>query len=137
MSVLDKTIDELLQNATRNTSPIIESIKAAAITSFGPYETRNIPFRLTIASDMVQNTRDYSNLRTEPNFSALERSAAWRTLRPNLFDAQVDILYLLRPNALRGGVLIQNRGHQLFWEQLIRASNGRLVIEPENAFDVM
>src|SRR5262245_17566008 len=57
LSVLDKTIDGLLQNSTRDTSPIIESIKAAAITSFGPYENRNIPFRLTIASDMVQHTR--------------------------------------------------------------------------------
>jgi hypothetical protein len=137
VSILDKTIDDLLKNSTRDTSPIIESMKAAAITSFGPYENRNIPFRLTIASDMVQHTRDYSNFRTEPNFSALEKSVAWRSLRPNLLGAQVDVLYLLRPSALRGGVLIQNRGHQQFWEQLIKASDGRFVIEPEKAFDPM
>jgi hypothetical protein len=71
------------------------------------------------------------------NFSSLEKSPLWRTLRPNLFDAQVDILYLLRPNALRGNGLIQNRGHQLFWEQLIRASNGRFVAELEKAFDII
>ncbi len=129
ISVLDKTIDALLENSTRETSPIIESMKAAAVTSFGPYETRNIPFRLTIASDMVQHTTAYSNFRTEPTFSTLEKSEAWRTIRPNLFGAQVDILYLLRPNARRGGVLIQNRGHQLFWEHLIRASNGQLVAD--------
>jgi hypothetical protein len=137
VSVLDKTIDDLLQNSTRNVSPIIESMKAASITSFGPFEARNIPFRLTIISDMVQHTPAHSHFRSEPNFSALQKSDAWRSVRPNLFNAQVNVLYLLREEARRGGVPIQNRGHQEFWVQVVGASNGRFVSEPEPAFEPM
>lgn len=129
VAVLEKTIDDLLRESTRDTSPIIESMKAAAIASFGPFEQRRIPFRMTMISDMVQHMPPpgYSQFRSEPNFQQLARSPAWRSLQPNLFGAEVDILYLLRPEAQRAGREIQNRGHQAFWEQLISASNGRFV----------
>lgn len=132
VAVLEKTIDELLRESTRETSPIIESMKAAAISSFGPFEQRKIPFGMTMISDMVQHTAVVSHIRNEPQFQQLARSSAWRTVQPNLFGAEVQILYLLRPTAQRKGYgPIQNRGHQAFWEQLIPASNGRLLsIEP-------
>jgi len=129
VAVLEKTIDDLLRESTRDTSPIIESMKAAAIASFGPSEQRKIPFRMTIISDMVQHMPPpgYSQFRSESDFQQLARSPAWRSLQPNLFGAEVDILYLLRPDAQRAGRQIQNLGHEAFWEQLISASNGRFV----------
>jgi hypothetical protein len=127
VAVLEKAIDDLLGESTRETSPIIESMKAAAIASFGPFERQGISFRMTIISDMIQNTPANRQFKTEPNFPQLARSPAWPSLRPNLFGAEVDILYLLRPGAQRpGSGPIQNRGHQEFWAQLISASNGRL-----------
>lgn len=138
VAVLDKTIDELLRESTRDTSPIIESMKAATISSFGPFEQRKMPLRLTMISDMVQHTTGqagHSHFRNEPNFTQLARSTAWRSLQPNLFGAEVNILYLLRPDAKRAGRPIQNRGHQEFWEQLILSGNGRFVSAPATTFE--
>jgi|SRR5579859_1262602 len=124
--VLDREIDSLLRVSSLPTSPIIESLRAAAITSFGPIQPGKIPLRLLLVSDMVQNTAFLSQFKTDSNFALLAKSPAWTILQPNLKGADVDILYLIRPQAKRGSLMIQSRGHQLFWEQLISASGGRL-----------
>lgn len=130
-TVLDQTVEELLRASRQNTSPIIESLRAASITSFGSIDAGHIPLRLTMVSDMVQHTGLNSHFQTEPNFAALSRSNSWPELQPQLKGAEVDILYLLRPTAARKGVPIQNRGHQAFWEQLVSATGGRLTsIDP-------
>jgi hypothetical protein len=125
-SVLDKTISDLVQGNTKDSSPIIESLRGAAISSFGSINASKVPLRATLISDMVQHTSTVSHFRNSPDFPALSKTMAWATLRPELNGAEVHILYLLRPSATRSGASIQNRGHQLFWEQLIGASNGRL-----------
>jgi hypothetical protein len=125
--VLQRTVDQLLEVSSKPYSPIIESMKAAAIESFGPYQQTKIPLGLTIISDMIQNTPLNNHFRAVPNFKELGRSSSWRSLQPDLRGANVEILYLLRPSAVRGGVPIQNRSHQLFWEDLIRASNGHII----------
>jgi hypothetical protein len=129
---LDQTIDSLINVTTLPNSPIIESLRAAALTSFGPEDAHKVPVRATLISDMVQNTNAISHFRTNPDFPALSQTTAWPTLRPALHGAEVTILYLLRPTAVRRDhTSIQNRGHELFWEQLISASGGRLMsIEP-------
>jgi hypothetical protein len=130
-AVLDKVVDNLLQEMTQQTSPIIESLRGATITSFGPFSTGSIPLHVTLVSDMVQHTVVTSHFKAEPDFNQLSKTQVWPSLRPELKGADVEILYVLRPNAKRGGVPIQNRGHQLFWEQLITASGGRITgIEP-------
>jgi hypothetical protein len=125
-AVLDQTVAELLRASKENSSPIIESLRAASITSFGAVTTGQIPLRLTMISDMVQHTSLNSQFQAEPNFQILSHSSAWPSMQPQLKGADVDIFYLLRPAATRKGVPIQNRGHQTFWEQLISASGGRL-----------
>jgi len=130
-SVLDQTVEALLQETTRPTSPIIESIRAAAITSFGPVGG-NVPLRVTLFSDMVQHTAMYSQFRSEADFAQLSKSQVWPSLRPDLKGAEVQVYYVLRPEPKGpGGRSIQSRGHQSFWEQLIAAGNGRVTkIEP-------
>lgn len=83
---------------------------------------------MTLVSDMVQHTNLNSHFKAEPNFNQLSKLQAWATLQPNLKGADVDVLYLLRPSATRGGAQIQNRGHMLFWEQLIAAGGGRIAV---------
>ncbi|SRR6266404_2007006 len=112
---LGANLDELLSVATSNTSPILESIRAAAVSSFGAIELGAIPLRLTIISDLVQNTPLYSNFRSEPNFADLAKRPEWRALQANLKGAKVDVMYLLRADAKRNGLPIQNMGHQRFW----------------------
>lgn len=129
--VLDQAVAELLRGAQEKNSPIIESLRAAAISSFGPVEPGQMPLRLTMISDMVQNTPLANQFQTEPNFQQLTKATTWPTLQPQLKGASVDVMYLLRLSALRKGVPIQNRGHQLFWEQLITASGGHVLsIDP-------
>jgi hypothetical protein len=124
--VLDDEISTLLTVSSLPTSPIIESLRAATLTSFGPLDSGRIPLQVTMISDMVQNTALVSHFKTEPNFALLSKSPSWSALQPSLKGADVDILYLLRPAAKRGGAIIQNRGHELFWEQLIAASGGHV-----------
>jgi hypothetical protein len=133
VKVLDEIVELLLKEWKRPTSPLIESLRAAAITSFGSLiEPNKVPLRVTVFSDMVQNTTPYSQIRSESDFTQLSKNPVWPSLRPDLRGAEAEIYYLLRPEAKRpGGRPIQNRGHQEFWELLIRASNGRLTkIEP-------
>jgi hypothetical protein len=128
---LDQTVAELLRASKENSSPIIESLRAASITSFGAVDAGQIPLRLTMISDMVQHTALNSQFLAEPNFQALSHSTAWPSMQPQLKGAEVNILYLLRPTAIRKGVPIQSRGHEAFWEQLISASGGHVsTIEP-------
>jgi hypothetical protein len=124
--VLERGLDELLSATSRDNSPVIESLRAASITSFGPLSAGKIPVSLTLVSDMVQHSTMVSHFKAEPNFAQLQKSQTWPTLRPDLKGADVEILYLLRPAAKRGPAPIQNRGHQAFWEQLILAGGGRV-----------
>jgi hypothetical protein len=126
-AVVDKVIGELLRESTQPNSPIIESLKAAAQTSFGPFDPGQIPLRATLVSDMVQNTQAMSHFHAEPNFRQFSMTNRWASVRPYLKGADVFVLYLLRPVAVRGGVPIQNRGHQAFWEMLIEESGGRVM----------
>lgn len=125
-NVLDEEITTLLKVSTLRNSPIIESLRAAAITSFGPFQAGRMPLHITMVSDMIQNTSPVTHYTSEPNFTRLSKSSVWSSLQPNLKGAEVDILYLLRPDAKRGSAMIQNKGHQLFWEQLVRASGGQV-----------
>jgi hypothetical protein len=130
-AVLASTVDFLLEETTKSNSPIIESIRAAAASSFGPLGSSSTRLRVTMISDMVQHSALYSQFRSEPNFAQLAKTPNWPSIRPNLHGADVDILYLLRPTAKRNNSSIQNRAHQLFWEQLIGDSQGHLnSIEP-------
>ena len=129
--VLDQAVSELVRGSQEKNSPIIESLRAASISSFGPVNAGEVPLRVTLISDMVQNTALANQFAVEPNFAQLSKSPSWATLQPQLKGASVEVLYLLRLAALRKGSPIQNRGHQLFWEQLIAASGGRVdVFDP-------
>jgi hypothetical protein len=124
---IDLAVEHLLHATTLPSSPIIESIRAASITSFSTEDAGRIPLRLTLISDMIQNSPAYSQFRTDSNFEALSKNQIWPGLRPQLEGVEVDILYLLREGATRNGKQIQNRGHQDFWESLIDSSGGQLV----------
>lgn len=126
VSVLDGTISDLLQATTRPTSPIIESLRAAAQTSFGPAANKAIPLQVTLISDLVQHSPEFSHYKTEADFDLISRNPIWPQLRAELRGADVKILYVLRPKAVRGSTSIQNRGHQEFWAHLIAASGGRV-----------
>jgi len=123
-----KAVDALLNAPALPNSPILESIKASAISSFGRFDRGTLPLRITIISNMIQNSPVLSHYRSEPNFREFSRTPAWLTVQANLKGAQVFVVYLLHPREMRSGRPIQNRGHQqLFWEPAIGASNGQIM----------
>jgi uncharacterized protein YneF (UPF0154 family) len=123
---LDQMVNELLKVGEQKNSPIIESLRAATITSLGsPLLRPETSVRVILFSDMIQNTADHSHYRAKPDFEDLSKSSLWPRLRPNLAGVETEIHYLLRPEAKnRSGQSIQSRGHQLFWEHLVIASGG-------------
>lgn len=122
VGVLKDNLARLLATATADSSPILESVRAAAISSFGAVEPGQIPLQMTIVSDMVQHSAGNSHFRGETNFDDLAKRPVWRSLQANLKGATVNALYLMRPVAVRNGQPIQNRGHQHFWEKALLAS---------------
>lgn len=122
VGVLKESLTRLLATATADTSPILESVRAAAISSFGSVEPSQIPLQMTIVSDLVQHSTGNSHFRGETSFDDLSKRPVWRSLQANLKGATVNVLYLLRPVATRSGQPIQNRGHQLFWEKALGGS---------------
>jgi hypothetical protein len=125
--ILEAELRKLLEPSSRQNSPILESIKAAAVASFGSVEAAT-PKRLIIISDMIQHSALNSHYRGETDFDELSRRTQWRALQANLTSVEVTVFYLLRPNARRpGGRPLQDRGHQLFWERAVRASGGQLM----------
>lgn len=119
VGVLKENLARLLASATAESSPILESVKAAAVSSFGGVEPGQIPLQMTLVSDLVQHSQGNSHFRGETSFDDLSKRPAWRSLQANLKGATVNVLYLLRPVAVRNGQPVQNRGHQLFWEKAL------------------
>jgi hypothetical protein len=121
VNVLRSNLDRLLSASTSDSSPILESIRAVAVASFGNVDAGSIPLELTIVSDFVQHSPANSHFRGETSFDELARKAAWRPLQVNLKGAKVHMLYLAR-DVKRNGQPIQNSLHQLFWEKVFRAN---------------
>lgn len=127
---MQNVMDGLLAASERPTSPILESLRAAALSSLGE-APKGVPIKLTLVSDMIQHSDALSQFRSDMSFAQLSNSAIWPQLRAQLHGAETKILYVMRPSAMRGSRPIQSRGHQVFWEQVIGASGGELLsIEP-------
>jgi hypothetical protein len=130
---LESSLAELLKSGTAKESPILESIRAAAVASFGAVEPNTIPLQVTIISDLVQHSGLYSQFKTDGSFADLAKRPEWRSLQANLKGATVEVLYLLRADARRGNIPIQNRGHQEFWFGVFKANGAdptRVTITP-------
>jgi len=128
---LDKKLDELLVPNSYKNSPLIESIRAAAISSFGIDLNKNIPRKITIVSDFIQHSKYISHYKGETNFEQFYKTPSWPLIQPNLRNAQVRILYIYRPSAVRKNsdgkeTQIQNMAHLSFWEKLFLYSFGDL-----------
>ncbi len=99
----------------------MQSIKAVCVAAFGelPHGT---PVRLTIASDMIE----YSSLLDhykQRDFEAFSRTVGYKEVLADCHGAKVNILYLVRPRDVR----VQDRRHELFWEQFFEHMNATLI----------
>ena len=93
-------------------SPLIEGIQVAVVNAFQP-RTSNMPRRLMIVSDMLQNSPAMSFYRETADFGSLSRTPDYGTLRVDLSGVEVSVFLLAR-----GGEAgrLQAGNMRRFWE---------------------
>jgi hypothetical protein len=106
----------------------MEAIQATALRTFGLAQYRNLPKRLIVASDLLQNVpgglNQYDNASIK--FADFEKTAYFNRVRADLSGVQVTSLYLVR-------TLIPQKWpeHRMFWEQYFQAQGATVDrIEP-------
>ena len=104
------------------TSPIMEMLKFVGLRTFA--RSTSPEKRLILVSDMVENTRSYSQYRNSNlDFAKHSQSPYFREMRPRLDNVFIDLLYIERP-ALAG---IQGGNHiSKFWQPFVRRSGGQI-----------
>lgn len=117
---IEETLTALLSPSRNDSSPIMESIKTACVGSFGSLPA-GIPVRLTIVSDMLQNSPVMNHFR-DREFARTLTSPRLASVLADCRSARVHILYVLQPQYRA----YQTRQHQVFWENLLDRMNARV-----------
>lgn len=114
-------VKRLLVQAPSSESPILETIQAASVVAFGTAKDA-VPKRLVVASDMLQNTKGFSQYRGVSGFEEFQGLGYSARVQARLRGADVEVLYLKRTTepALQGKLHIQ------FWRDYIDWSEGTL-----------
>jgi hypothetical protein len=97
-------------------SPIIESLWA--ISRMYDFDSGVAHRRIVIASDMLQNSADFSQYRGATGFAAYAHTEFGRLHMPNLAGVDVEIVYFVRPETIR----LQTQKHLRFWTEFFRAA---------------
>ena len=113
-------LESLTNSLDISQSPIMESIQAVTIQAFQDKNYKSK--KLTIISDMLQNTKKYNHYSTQPDFKSFSRSSYYKRVSTKLNDVDINILYINRDGAER----IQNNGnsHIKFWVEYFSDQNG-------------
>jgi len=99
-----------------DTSPIFESIRSVALTELKNQENDGKPLRITVASDLLQNTNRISFYGRLPRPEEVLGSDAFREVRTDLSGIEVELWMLQRTDAQ------QSQPYELreLWEILLR-----------------
>jgi hypothetical protein len=104
---VNRTLSAVLSQPASSESPILESLQAVGLRSFGSPAFATVKQRrLILVSDLVQNTRLISFTKSLMPYDAFRSSKGFDALRAPLAGAQIDILFLSRPNSISASALI-------------------------------
>lgn len=113
-----RLLSQLTAPATRDVSPIFESIQSVSVTALS---TRVAGAkRLIIASDMLQNTANFSQYRTPISFAELSTTDYYRRVRADLRGIDVEVIYIRRDGPY------QPVQHIQFWQEYFAEAGGHL-----------
>jgi len=121
LAAVEATMTKVLQAEELKTSPIIESLRSAATKSFSRLP-EGVPVKITLVSDMVQNSAMLKQRSATDDFAKFKKSAGWSSSLVDLHHAQIDIIYVTRANYRA----IQSNGHINWWSQYFDEMNGTL-----------
>lgn len=117
---LTDAFDLIASASPADQSPILESIQSVALTELQRPGQDNIPKRLIVASDLLQNTGAISFYGGTPDGRAFVDSPAFRRVRTNLRDVEVELWMLERSDS----ATTQPRALADLWTQIINAEGG-------------
>ena len=117
---LDRAFQTLSEASGADRSPIFESVQSVALTELQPPDVANLPRRLIVVSDLLQNTDNVSFYRALPDDDALIGSASFRRVRTDLSNVEVEIWMLERSDAPQ----TQPRALIDLWDRAISEQGG-------------
>jgi hypothetical protein len=105
------TTDEAAQ------SPLMESVKAIALKTFGSPQLDRSHKRLLVVSDLLQHSSLFSHYGAKsPTFEAFAASPGYVSVRTDLRSVEVQLVYIRRP----GTAARQGKAHLEFWLAFLR-----------------
>ena len=122
LAAVEETMARVLQVEPAKTSPIIESLRSAATKSFSRLGS-DVPVRITLVSDMVQNSPMLRQSKGTGDFADFKKSAGWSSSLVDLHHARIDVVYVTRANYRD----VQSNAHITWWSQYFAEMNGTLM----------
>lgn len=113
---------KLLDASAADRSPILESIQSVNLTEFQRPQTGDVPKRLIVASDLLQNTTAISFYKSLPDPYEFTATQQFNRVRTDLRGIEVELWMLQRDDSNQ----TQPRALPNLWEQLIGKQGGRL-----------
>lgn len=129
---LREVFSELLDREEAANSPLMESVQSVAVTVFGRREHADVPKRLLLVSDLMQNTHSLSFFRQQVDYDAFAASRSAAVLSTDLDGVAVEVLFVQRE---AHGRLESTRGLAEFWARWIEDQGG--VVKPVVRIDGM
>ncbi len=118
---LEELFADLLGREAAATSPLMESVQSVAVSVLARYEYADIPKRLILVSDLMQNTDNLSFFRQAVDYDAFAGAVGADALSTDLRGTAVEILFVQRAAHRR---LEDTRGLIAFWQRWIEAQGG-------------
>lgn len=106
-------LSEVISPSEADISPIMEAIQSVAISTLNRKSVQGTPRTLTVVSDLLHNTPEFSQYQSQQTFSGFMNTRYFARVRTNLANTKVQILYVPRESASG----IQGKRHALFWTE--------------------
>lgn len=120
---LEALFAELLEREEASTSPLMESVQSVAVSVLARHEYADIPKRLIVVSDLMQNTSNLSFFRRAVDYEGFAESPGSSALSTDLRGTAVEVLFVQREAHRR---LEDTRGLVDFWQRWIEEQGGTL-----------
>lgn len=117
---LDGIFNQIVRASGAELSPIMESVQSVALTEFQKPGRQDMPKRLIIASDLLQNTSGISFYKSLPARAEFVSSEPFRRVRTDLRGVDVELWQLQRLDSSR----TQPRTLSDLWTSAIEKQGG-------------
>lgn len=126
---LKQVFQYLIDDEEAELSLIMETIQAVSVDVFARQDYAEIPKRLVLISDLMQNSKCLNLYSHSLDYSTFSETACAEALRTKLDDAQVKVFFVRRSAHSELGSTVPLTD---FWGSWIKAQNGILELPPSD-----